>query len=295
MQMHDDEVAIDSGLIERLLATQFPELAGLPIRAVRSTGTVNAIFRIGDQRCARLPRVGRWARSLTKESYWLPRLAPGLTLRVPEPVALGQPGGGYPFSWAIFDWIDGQQYADELVADERQAADELARFVAELRQTAVHAAAPLGGRQPLRELDEGTRETIEAGRGVIDSVAALAAWERALDSPVWDGLPVWIHTDLLRPNLLVEGGELRAVIDFGGAGIGDPATDVIAAWAVFGPVGRAVFRRALEVDDGTWDRARGIALHQAAALIPYYKVSNPPFAALGKRTVEQVLSDIAGD
>ena len=84
---------------------------------------------------------------------------------------------------------------------------------------------------------------------------------------------------------------MRAVIDFGGAGAGDPATDVIPAWAVFGPAGRAAFREALDVDDGTWSRARGIALHQAAALIPYYSVSNPAFAALGRRTVEQVIAD----
>jgi len=102
---------------------------------------------------------------------------------------------------------------------------------------------------------------------------------------------VWIHADLLRPNLLVAGGRIRAVIDFGGAGAGDPATDVIPAWAVFGPAGRAAFREALDVDDGTWRRARGIALHQAAALIPYYAVSNPAFAALGRRTVEQVIAD----
>ena len=88
-------------------------------------------------------------------------------------------------------------------------------------------------------------------------------------------------------------GRLRAVIDFGGVGLGDPATDVIPAWAVFGPAGRAAFRDALAVDDGTWNRARGIALHQAAALIPYYAVSNPTFAALGQRTVEQVLADPA--
>jgi aminoglycoside phosphotransferase (APT) family kinase protein len=238
MKMHDDEVDIDAGLIRRLVAAQFPGLAGLPVSEVRSTGTVNAIYRIGEHRCARLPRVERWARSLTKESYWLPRIAPGLTLRVPEPIAMGEPDAGYPFPWAIFDWIDGQQYADELVADERRAATELARFVTELQGTAVSGDAPDGGRQPLRELDYGTRQAIAAGRGVIDSDAALAAWERALEAPAWDGTPAWIHTDLLRPNLIVDGGELRAVIDFGGAGVGDPATDVIAAWAVFGPAGR---------------------------------------------------------
>ena len=64
---------------------------------------------------------------------------------------------------------------------------------------------------------------------------------------------------------------------------------------MFGPAGRTAFRVALGVDDGTWHRARGIALHQAAALIPYYAVSNPAFAALGQRTVEQVIADLRAD
>jgi aminoglycoside phosphotransferase (APT) family kinase protein len=102
---------------------------------------------------------------------------------------------------------------------------------------------------------------------------------------------VWIHADLLRPNLLVDGGRLCAVIDFGAAGIGDPAADVIAAWSVFGPAGRETFRGALDVDDGTWNRARGFALHQATMIIPYYPETNPGFVALAKRTVEEILAD----
>ena len=291
MKMHDEEVDIDAGVVRRLVAAQFPRLAGLEVREVPSTGTVNAIYRLGDQLYARLPRLPRYVRSLEREWRWLPVLAPGLTLRVPEPVALGQPTDEYPFTWVIYRWIDGQPYADQLIDDERQAAADLARFVAELRQITPAADAPAGGRRPLAHLDAGTRTSIAASAGAIDIPAALAAWESALQAPVWDGQPVWIHADLLRPNLLAAGGRIRAVIDFGSVGVGDPAADVIPAWAVFGPAGRAAFRDALGIDNGTWHRARGIALHQAAALIPYYSVSNPAFAALGQRTVEQVIAD----
>jgi aminoglycoside phosphotransferase (APT) family kinase protein len=103
---------------------------------------------------------------------------------------------------------------------------------------------------------------------------------------------VWIHTDLLRPNLLVHEGRLGAVIDFGGVGVGDPAADVIAAWSVFSQAGRGMFRDVLDVDDGTWKRARGFALHQAAMIIPYYEVTNPGFVSLAKRTVEEILADL---
>ncbi|NMM23357.1 MAG: aminoglycoside phosphotransferase family protein [Phycicoccus sp.] len=300
--MHEDEVDIDGDLVARLVAEQFPELADLPITAFRSTGTVNAIYRIGDHLCARLPRMMEWAPDLDREWHWLPQLAPHLSLRVPEPVGKGHPTSSYPFAWAIYGWIDGQPYAGELVDDERQAARDLAQFVVELRTMdpavgaptvdAVRVEAPRTGREPLRQLDSVTRAAIESGRGVIDGDAATAAWERALDAPAWKGTPVWIHTDLLRPNLLVHDGRLAAVIDFGGVGVGDPAADVIAAWSVFRHAGRDVFREALAVDDDTWNRARGFALHQAAMIIPYYAETNPGFVAMAIRTVEEVLADV---
>ena len=293
MKMHDGEVDIDAGLVGRLVAEQFPHLADLPITEVRSTGTVNAIYRLGDRLCARLPRVAEWAPDLDREWRWLPELAPRLPLRVPEPVCRGRPGGSYPFSWAIYGWIDGQPYADRLVDDERRAAEDLARFVVDLRRIDP-IGAPRGGRRPLRELDAVTREVIESARGVIDGDAAVAAWERALGAPAWAGSPVWIHSDLLRPNVLVRDGRVCAVIDFGGVGVGDPAADVIAAWSVFGRAGRGVFRAALEVDDGTWERARGFALHQAALIVPYYGETNPGFAASARRTIEEVLADLDG-
>jgi aminoglycoside phosphotransferase (APT) family kinase protein len=69
---------------------------------------------------------------------------------------------------------------------------------------------------------------------------------------------------------------------------------VIAAWSVFGAAGRVAFRAALDVDDGTWNRARGYALHQAALIIPYYARTNPGFAALARRTIEEVPADVSG-
>ena len=127
--MHDDEHAIDAELVRALLTSQFPEFAGLQVRAVQSTGTVNAIFRLGDELCVRLPRTASWADDIEAECRWLPELAPHLSLAVPEPVAKGTPGAGYPYSWAIYRWIDAVPYSDELVIDERQAAVGAVRCV----------------------------------------------------------------------------------------------------------------------------------------------------------------------
>lgn len=291
-KMHADEVDIDASLVRRLISAQFPRWAELPVSAVRSTATVNAIYRLGEHLCVRLPRVQGWTQDLEKELRWLPNLAPRLSLPIPEPVGTGHPTRSYPFPWAVYRWIEGRPYSNDLVDDERRAALDLARFVAEMRRIDPAAGSPPGGRKPLRELDAATRAAIRSARGAIDGGAAVAAWERSLGAPTWDGTPVWIHADLLRPNVLVNNGRICAIIDFGGVGVGDPAADVIAAWSVFGPAGRAAFRDALEVDDGTWDRARGFALHQAAMIIPYYVETNPEFVSLARRTVREVLSDI---
>ncbi len=292
MKLHEGEVDIDGDLVGRLVATQFPRFAELPLSRFKSTGTVNAIYRLGDHLCVRLPRLEKWAPALQRELCWLPKLAPNLSLRVPEPIGPGVPADGYPFAWAIYRWIDGSPYRDDLISDESRAGEDLAGFILELRHVET-LGAPRGGRRPLSELDRRTQAAIASSRNVIDADAATAAWDRALRSPAWNGAPTWIHTDLLRPNVLMDGGAISAVIDFGGAGIGDPAADLIAAWSIFGPVGRASFRHALDVDEGAWDRARGYALHQATMIIPYYSETNPEFVTLAKRTIDQVLADSA--
>ena len=286
--MHEGEIDIDIALVKRLLTEQFPHLAERSIAVVRSTGTVNALYRLGEEFCLRLPRLEEWAESINREWTWLPRLAPHISLTIPKPLARGRPANGYPCPWAVYQWIEGFPYQDDLISDERQVAYDLANFILELRGADM-LGAPRGGRGPLIELDAATRSAIEFSRGVIDTQAASAAWALALESPPWDGKPVWIHGDLLKSNLLVQGGRLCAVIDFGEVGIGDPAADVVPAWSVFNKTGRETFRRALDVDDDTWSRARGYALHQALMIIPYYPKTNPEFVTMAKRTVEEML------
>ena len=288
--MHDDELAIDADLVRRLLAEQMPDRAALPLRVV-GRGTVNAMFRLGEELAVRMPRTAEWAGDLGREREWLPLLRDRLTLQVPQPVAFGEPTREYPLPWAVYRWVDGDQYADALVDDEVAAADDLARFVRELRAGPVDDA-PATGRRPLAELDAPTRAAVVEAGHLLDTSAVLAAWERALEAPVFGGPKVWIHTDLLRPNLLVRGGRLAAVIDFGAVGVGDPAADVIAAWAVFGPAGRERYREALDVDDATWERSRGYALTQAALIVPYYRETNPAFTASARRTIGEVLADL---
>jgi aminoglycoside phosphotransferase (APT) family kinase protein len=290
--MHEDELAVDADLVRRLLAEQMPSLASRPLREV-GRGTVNVMFRLGDDLAVRLPRTAAWAGDLDREREWLPRLRDHLPLAIPEPVASGQPADGYPLPWAVYRWIDGVPYDDHTVVAERRAAADLARFVRCLREVQITPDAPLTGRRPLAELDASTRTAIVQTGDLLDGSAVTAAWDRAVAAPPFAGERVWIHTDLLRPNLLVSGGDLVAVIDFGNVGVGDPAADVIAAWAVFGAAGRARYRELLDVDDATWERARGYALTQAALIVPYYRETNPRFTDMALRTLREVVTDNA--
>lgn len=291
-RMHEGEVDVDGDLVRRLLAGQFPQWAGMPVDAVESTGTVNAIYRLGAELCVRLPRVEAWAGDLVKELRWLPRLAPGLPLAVPEPLAEGAPALGYPFRWAVYRWLDGEPLAPDRAGGDRRVAEDLGRFVSDLRRI-----DPTGGPRsprdwPLETRDAEARALIESLRGVLDTDAMTAAWETALRAPAWGGSGVWTHGDLLPSNLLVVGQRLGAVIDFGSVGVGDPAVDVIPAWSVVVGDARSAFRDAVDVDDATWDRARGFALHQALLIIPYYPETNPGFVALAEHTLGEVVADL---
>src|ERR1700691_5590566 len=114
---------------------------------------------------------------------------------------------------------EGETSSPERLGDERRAAADLADFVAQLRRIDP-AGAPPAGRRPLLQLDAATRGAIEAAREAVGNDAATAAWASSLEAPPWNGVPTWIHCDLIPPNLLVERGGLKAIIDFGAAGIG---------------------------------------------------------------------------
>ncbi len=295
-RMHDDEVDIDGALVARLIETQFPRWAGLPLERVASAGTDNAIYRLGDALAVRLPRIPDAVGQVDKEQRWLPRLAPLLPLAIPVPVARGAPGGDYPWPWSIVRWLAGEDATLERLAEPRRAALDLAAFIAAMGRIEVAGGPPPGPHNsfrgvPLARRDASTRAAIAALAGVVDTDAATAAWEEALGAPAWAGRPVWIHGDLLPANLLAHEGRLAAVIDFGCLGVGDPACDVMVAWTFLSPDTRGVFREALAVDDAAWARGRGWALSFGLIALPYYVRTNPVLAGIARRAIDEALGD----
>jgi aminoglycoside phosphotransferase (APT) family kinase protein len=289
--MHDDEVDTGISLVGKLLSAQFPQWADLPIEPVRSAGTDNAIYRLGDDLAVRLPRIDGATGDLDKEHRWLPRLAPFLPLAIPVPIAKGEPGEGYPWQWSIYRWLEGQNATIERIADPYRAATDLAQFVAALQQVNFADEPPSGRGMRLAMRDGPARSAIETLRGTIDTDAATAVWEASLRAPTWERPPVWTHGDLIPTNLLVEQGELSAVIDFGTLGVGDPACDLVAAWSVLSVETREVFRSALRVDDATWRRGRGWALSPALIIVPYYQDTNPVLVAVATSMIDEILAD----
>jgi aminoglycoside phosphotransferase (APT) family kinase protein len=290
--MHSDEVDIDEALVRRLIASQFPQFADLHLAPVPSAGTVNALYRLGDHLVVRLPRVARYADGLEKEYNWLPKLAPHLPLAIPEPLAMGTPADAYPFRWCIYRWLEGEIWSTDGVRDPCEAAIDLARFITALRRIDVTGAPRRpAGYDTLAGHTRYVRPAIAAARGLIDADAANAAWDAALALPAWGGPPVWVHGDLSRPgNLLVTGGRLKAVIDFGGISLGDPARELMAAWTLFAGESREAFRRALSVDDATWARGRAWTLTRVMN-IAYYVETNPAIVAEARHAVREILAD----
>ena len=295
--MHADEVDTDVALVRRLLVTQFPQWAALPIQPAPSWGTDNALYRLGDDLVARLPRRMRTAVLLEKERHWLPRLAPLLPLAIPVSLADGMPAAGYPFEWCVYRWLKGEDATVQRVTEPNLLATDLARFVGALQQIDP-AGGPSPGEhnffrgEPLAARDPPVRAAIRSLRGAIDVGAVTAAWESALRSSEWQHPPVWIHGDLDARNLLVDEGRLSAVIDWGCLGVGDPACDAMVAWKVLTADTRDLFRTALSLDESTWARARGWSLSQALGALSYYTLEmNRALVVEARRWLAEVLAD----
>ena len=287
--MHKEEIEINDDIVRKLIVEQFPQFASFPMHKVYSIGTVNAVYRLGEEYCVRLPRLDWAGKSLNNEWIVLSAISQSVTLTVPQVVEKGKPGVDYPLVWGIYRWIQGDVYGSVFV-DETEAAKALAQFVIELRKVKILSNAPKAGRKPLLDLDEITVNAIAECKNDIDQQRILEIWRKLLTAKPWDGIPVWIHSDLLRPNLLVKDGKLSGVIDFGSAGIGDPAFDVVPAWTVLSSdESRGFFRRLLNVDCDTWNRAKAYALHQALLIVPYYRNSNPVFVEQAKNTINNII------
>lgn len=288
---------IDTALVRRLVAGQFPQWADLPVRPVVPGGWDNRTFHLGETMTVRLPSAASYALQVEKEHRWLPRFAPLLPLPIPAPLARGRPADGYPWPWSIYKWLDGEPAAIDRIDDLSAFAEAVAGFLAAL-QRIDPAGGPGPGPHnffrggPLAVYDGQTREALAMLDGKIDTRAARAVWEAAL-AATWHGAPVWLHGDIAWGNLLVERGRLCAVIDFGTSGVGDPSCDLAIAWTLFSGESRATFRAGLDLDEATWARGRGWTLWKALITVSGLIDPGPAEVEKSRRVIDEVLADHA--
>lgn len=290
VKLHADELDIDAALVRRLLKTQFPDWAHLPLKPMGSSGTDNAMYQLGSDKVVRLPRLPGAVKALEHEYHWLPRLAPHLPIAVPTPLAKGEPGEGYTLPWAVYALLEGENGFEVHASNKTQFALDMAAFI-QAFQRIDPTNAPASDRTTPRALGDYAYEKIRIISDEFDAHALTRAWKAALEPADFQGTPVWTHGDLHGGNFMLHQDRLSAVIDFGYVGVGDPARELMLAWNDLDADSRPAFREALHVDDETWARGRGWALKMALVGLPYYRHTNLPFAKMCRYTIRQILGE----
>jgi aminoglycoside phosphotransferase (APT) family kinase protein len=305
--LHSDEIPIDAELVRALVRRAMPDHAEVPVRRLSSSGSTNALFRLGDDLLVRLPRQPGGSATIAKEGTWLPLVGPQLPIPVPEIVAIFGPDDDYPERWSVVRWIEGEH--PQVVGPDTPpdpARQDLARDLVAVLRSLEQAEVPKEAvsspdlhwyrGDPLATMAETTRGNIEHCRRLrdfgFDLDAAGRIWDEAMTLPgaAAQTIPRWYHGDLAAENLLVRNGALAAVLDFGGLSVGDPTVDLVVAWEILDPPSRELFRRQLGVDDATWLRGRAWALC-IALMIWYYWTTMPERRASRMAVGRNVLAD----
>jgi aminoglycoside phosphotransferase (APT) family kinase protein len=296
MRMHDNQLSVPVAVVRELVATQFPRWRHLPVSRIASQGTVNAIFRIGDQLAARFPlvpgdveEIRRW---LESEADAGRELREHTRFPTTEPVAIGQPGAGYPLPWSVQTWLPGTVATDDDPGDSVGFAQDLAELIAEVRAIPTRGRTFRGhGRGgDLRDHEEWVQTCFRHSEELLDVPGLRRLWAAMRELPRDGTGDVMTHGDLIPGNLLVAGGRLAGVLDAGGLGPADPALDLVGAWHLLEAKPRQVLREQLDCDDLEWERGRAWAFEQAIGTVWYYVESNPAVSRMGRRTLDRIVA-----
>lgn len=260
--------------VNAILTTYAAEWADLPLKWLDSTGTDNSLYRLGDDYVLRVPKRESAILPLKKELVWLPKLS-GLPLRVPEIVFHGKTQHDLGFDFGILRWVKGKVATPDQLSDSMQAAKALAQFLLALHQVKTDTAPKAGTDNhnrgvSLTVLNEKTHASIDILADEVDVTKARRIWEMGCSVPMVEK-PVWIHGDLKADNMISCNGELKAVIDWGLAAVGDPAVDYAAAWTWVKPECRNAFQDQCNIAADDWHRSKSWALYCAVISLSFYR------------------------
>ena len=296
MKMHAGQLTVSTEAVRELVSLQFPQWQDLPVRAVASQGTVNAIFRIGGGLAARFPLqpadAGSTRRWLEAEAAAAGRLVGRTRFRTPAPVAIGEPGVGYPLPWSVQTWLPGTVATEQDPSASAAFARDLADFVHGVRAIDTEGRTFEGTNRggDLRSQDAWVEECFQRSEELLDVAWLRRTWQQLRRLPR-TGVDVMTHGDLIPGNLLVADGRLTGVLDVGGLAPADPALDLVGAWHLLETGPRQEFRAALDCDDLEWARGAAWAFEQALGAAWYYADSNPTMSEMGRRTLSRIAAD----
>lgn len=286
------EINIHKAIVHSLLKDQHPDLAHLPLHK-EDEGWDNVIFRLGDDWAVRLPRRREAADLIGNEQTWLPQLAKHLPLPVPVTYRKGSPTKEYPWRWSILPWLPGNP-ADIEEPDTSQAMI-FASFLTALHKNAPSSAPvnPWRG-VPLEQRASSAEERMQRLQAhtklITKEISGL--WHQSVNIPI-DSPPKWIHGDLHARNVLVQGGRIAGIIDWGDITAGEIATDLASVWTIFPDKdARSRIRSAYTaVSPSTWQRAVGWAILFAVILLDSGLTNNPRNAAIGEKILRHITED----
>lgn len=298
VDMHAGQLNVTVSVVRTLIDDQYPQWRGLPITTVASSGTVNAIFRLGDRLSLRFPLQGDDSATVLKqlqaESLAATKLFERTRFPTPQPVAIGQPGANHRFPWSVQTWLPGVAAIDSDPSHSVGFARDLAKFITDVRAIPTGGKAFRGGSRggQLSSHEAWMQTCFGRSKELLDVPRLRRMWARMRLLPRGPAADVTSHCDLIPGNTLVSSSlRLAGVLDVGGLGPADPALDLVCAWHLLDVGPRRAFRESLGVDESQWQRGQAWAFQQAMGLVWYYEQSNPAVSKIGRRTLDRLLAE----
>ena len=274
------EHVVDEAAARRLIGGQFTELAVERLELL-GEGWDNTVWLVDGSWVFRFPRREVVLPGVLRELQVLPQIAARLPLRIPQPVLVGRPQGGYPWPFSGCPLIPGRETGQAQLDDAARIAQAgaLAGFLRTL-----HGIDPAGLDGPPLPEDANRRADmavrVPMAQARFREAAELGLWSEtaaarrlladALDLPPAQATGL-AHGDLHLRHLLVgERHELTGVIDWIDVSRADPAVDLVPYWGFLPAAGRGTFREAYgPIRPDQLVRARVLAVFLALTLAVY--------------------------
>ena len=272
VKMHAGQLTVSVQTVRELVHEQFPQWRDQPVAARATEGTVNAIFRIGKHLVARFPLepgdVDAMRCWLAKEADAARELAGRTRFATPEPVAIGEPGGGYPLPWSVQTWLPGVAATEDSVSGSITFARDLGEFIDGVRgiDTRGRTFRGSGRGGDLQDHDTFVADRLDRSEPLLDVPPLRRMWAQMRSLPRRTA-DVMVHGDLVPGNVLV------------------------GAWHLFDAGPRQALREDLDCGDLDWERGRAWAFQQAIGLVWYYAETNPAMSRLGRSTLARLVAD----